>query len=67
MAVAMVQGLGTAAWIRYGADKVREVGFDRLGLRHFEQSVPWRAMRSRQGQMHLPGSYWSSTMRATVI
>ncbi|NUR05363.1 MAG: TnsA-like heteromeric transposase endonuclease subunit [Streptomyces sp.] len=56
-----------AVWIRYGADEVRQVPFGRLGQRHFEGSVPWRAMRSRRGQAHLPGSYWSSTAGTQVI
>ncbi|WP_308345437.1 TnsA-like heteromeric transposase endonuclease subunit [Streptomyces sp. ISL-94] len=54
-------------WIRYGEDEVREVSFEQLGQRHFEGSVPWRAMRSRRGQAHLPGSYWSSTMGGQVV
>jgi hypothetical protein len=58
---------GAAVWIRYGADEVREVSFERLGQRHFDGSVPWRAMRSRRGQTHLTGSYWSSTMGTQVI
>ncbi|HEY9327682.1 MAG TPA: TnsA-like heteromeric transposase endonuclease subunit [Streptomyces sp.] len=57
---------GAAVWIRYGADEVRNVSFEQLGQRHFEGSVPWRAMRSRRGQTHLPGSYWSSTMGTQV-
>jgi len=60
-------GLGTAMWIRYGTDLVREVAIDRVGLRHFDESVPWREVRSRHGQKHLPGTYWSSTMSGSVI
>lgn len=59
--------VGPVAWIRYGKDNTRQVEVGRLGLRHFKDSVPWRAVRSRHGQQHLPGSYWSSTMGGYVI
>ncbi|SBU96842.1 TnsA endonuclease N terminal [Streptomyces sp. Ncost-T6T-1] len=58
---------GDTAWIRYGGDRVKEVGIGRLGLRHLQDSVPWRQVRSRHGQKHLPGTYWSSTMGGFVI
>jgi len=30
-------------------------------------AVPWRVIRSRRGQRHLPGCYWSSTTGAHVV
>lgn len=53
--------------IRYGGGEVREVEAGRLRLRHFEGSAPWRVLRSRRGQRHLSGSYWSATTGAFVV
>lgn len=43
------------------------VPVDQLRLEHFTESVPWRRPRSRRGQLHLPGCYWSATVADHVV
>jgi hypothetical protein len=50
-----------SVWIRYDTDVIGSVGLDQVRLRDFAGSVPWRRWRSRRGQAHLSGSYWSAT------
>ncbi|MEU4583301.1 TnsA-like heteromeric transposase endonuclease subunit [Kitasatospora aureofaciens] len=52
--------------IRYGGGSAREVPFERLRLRDFAGSVPWRQMRSVHGQSHFPGRYASATSGPVV-
>ncbi|MGH3678776.1 MAG: TnsA-like heteromeric transposase endonuclease subunit [Natronosporangium sp.] len=53
--------------IRYGDDVTRALPLDQARLESFAGSVPWRRFRSRKGQLHLSGRYWSSTMAGHVV
>jgi hypothetical protein len=55
------------AWVRYDDGLTQEFPLDRLRLADFRHSVPWRKVRSRQGQAHYPGSYASATTGGFVI
>jgi hypothetical protein len=54
-------------WIRFGSEVVTAVGLDQVRLRDFDGSVPWRRWRSRRGQAHLSGSYWTATTGGHVV
>jgi len=43
------------------------IALDRVRWEHFTGSVPWRRFRSRQGQAHLSGAYWASTIGGHVV
>ncbi len=55
------------AWIRYEDESVREVPFADLRLVDFEESVPWRRVRSVHGEAHYSGSYASATTGGHVV
>jgi len=60
-------GVAPEVSVRGVRNDVRLIRLDRLRLLDFEGSAPWRVFRSRQGQAHLSGAYWSATMRADVV
>jgi hypothetical protein len=66
-AVAPRSWRGTQAWIRYGSGQTIPVGFDQLRWEHFTGSVPWRRIRSRHGQAHLPGEYFVTVVACQAI
>jgi hypothetical protein len=55
------------ASVRYDDGSVREFTLDRLRLADFDDSVPWRQVRSLHGQAHYSGSYASATMGGFVV
>lgn len=55
------------ASIRYENDTVRKIAFAQLRLADFTESVPWRRVRSVQGQPHYSGSYAAVTTGGHVI
>jgi hypothetical protein len=53
--------------IRYDSGATTEVAVDRVRLKDFAGSVPWRRWRSRRGQAHLSGMYWAATTGGHVV
>lgn len=49
------------------ADGAQRVAVEALRVEQFQGCVPWRRFRSRHGQTHLSGSYWSATTGAHVV
>ena len=57
---------GPVVRVRYGDGSVHEFGWDRLRLTDFDGSVPWRRARTRRGQVHYSGAYFSATTGGLV-
>lgn len=53
--------------LRGGDDRVVERPLRRLQARQVTDAVPWRTVRSRHGQRHHCGRYWSATMGRHVV
>lgn len=62
-----MSGQQPAVWVRYGDGATRTVPLDQVRADAFAESVPWRRFRSRRGQRHLSGRYWSSTTGGHVV
>ncbi|MFF7337356.1 TnsA-like heteromeric transposase endonuclease subunit [Streptomyces sp. NPDC008163] len=59
--------LAPVASIRYADGSTREVPFSLLRLRDFEESEPWRRVRSVHGMAHYSGDYASATTGGQVV
>lgn len=46
---------------------VRRFAIEALRVEQFAGCLPWRSFRSRHGQSHRSGSYWSATMGGHVV
>ncbi|MEU9247008.1 TnsA-like heteromeric transposase endonuclease subunit [Streptomyces sp. NPDC048385] len=55
------------ASIRYVDGSIREVPFNLLRLRDFDESDPWRRVRSVHGMAHYSGGYASATTGGQVV
>ncbi|MDW4910674.1 TnsA-like heteromeric transposase endonuclease subunit [Streptomyces sp. ADMS] len=55
------------ASIRYSDGSTREVPFNLLRLRDFDESEPWRRVRSVHGMAHYSGDYASATTGGQVV
>lgn len=52
--------------VRDADGSLRTVGLDRLAAEQVRRAVPFRRLRSRRNQRHMPGWYWSATMSGHV-
>lgn len=52
---------------RPAAGEERSTPAAKVSLEALLRASPWRTFRSYSGQMHYPGTYWSSTQRGHVI
>ncbi len=59
--------IAPAASIRYADGSTREVPFNLLRLRDFNESDPWRRVRSVHGMAHYSGDYASATTGGQVV
>ncbi|WP_425455247.1 TnsA-like heteromeric transposase endonuclease subunit [Allorhizocola rhizosphaerae] len=53
--------------LRGGDGQVSSVALGQLRAADVARAVPFRRWRSRPGQRHLPGSYWSATTSSHVV
>lgn len=52
---------------RPAAGEERSLAAARVSLQELLRASPWRTFRSHSGQLHYPGTYWSSTQHGHVI
>ena len=52
---------------RPAAGEERSTPAAKVSLEALLRASPWRTFRSYSGQLHYPGTYWSSTQRGHVI